>query len=241
MQLIRLWLLHKLELQIMVSFLYQRLDLLSVKSLVYKGIMYDNYSVGLSVGSQVIGGKTTYLNPYCNQDGEFNKIDIQVISSNFDNMNFNVQQTIAQAKPVIPFQLTEAYKKAIYTDLVGYDIAKDRLEQISITYQLEMVAGDKVFIGDTFLKNNALLTGKANDMWLYFSPDEFYTNTDTSCKGTRIGSKKPNIGSNFASVPSEVDLTLYSSWAIGDIDGNLYIGVNNNKEVFRDVYFGLLN
>jgi hypothetical protein len=204
---------------------------------------YDNFSVGLSTGSQTIGGKVVYQNPYVDENGEFETLNFQLIKSRMDGFSFEDQLSIGQALPRIPFQMHVGYTKVDFNGGVkSIKIYKDRFERFGFCYQLEPIVRksdvDKIIIGDSFAKYSNLLFGKnETPLYIWTSQTETYRQSETrKCKGSKTPYTPQIDLANYAVTASIIPQTAIKSWAIGDEAGNLILAVNNNFE-YVYVYF----
>lgn len=204
---------------------------------------YDNFSVGLSTGSQTIGGKVVYQNPYVDENGEFETLYFQLIKSRMDSLSFENQLQIGQALPRLPFQIHVVYAKVDFTGGVkNIKIFKDRFERFGFCYQLEPIArkadADKIIIGDSFAKYANLLFGKnETPLYVWASQTESYRPSETKrCKGTKTPYRAAINSTNYSLTANVVPQSQLKSWAIGDEEGNLILAVNNNFDS-ASVYF----
>ena len=204
---------------------------------------YDNFSVGLSTGKTIFGGREVYLNPYVDENGEFETLHFQLIKSRIDSFSFENQLSIGQALPRIPFQMHVGYTKVDFTGGVkSIKIYKDRFERFGFCYQLEPMTkktdADKIFIGDSFAKYSNLLFGKnETPLYIWTSQTETYRQSETrKCKGSKTPYTPQIDLANYAVTASIIPQTAIKSWGIGDVDGNLILAVNNNF-AYAYVYF----
>ena len=58
------------------------------KSMHWQTKCFDNYSVGLSTGTQTIGGREVHQNPYVDANGEFKELIFHLIKSRITGLNF---------------------------------------------------------------------------------------------------------------------------------------------------------
>lgn len=138
---------------------------------------------------------------------------------------------------------------ASYTDFM---VKKDPSETISMTYQLHYVSLDaNVILGETFAKHSPLmlnrddLTSNQQLLRVWRSADYYYSG-ETKAKGTYLSAftyySTTALTNGFA-VTTTADMTGYNSWAIGDVDGNLYFAVNRTPggTLPTAAYFYLFN
>lgn len=199
---------------------------------------YDNYSVGLSTGSRVLGGKTVYSNPYVDGNGEYKKLKLQFIKSNLDSASFENQLILGQAMPVVPQPMINLYKQAIYSNQISILRFKDRYNGNQITYQQEAITYDEnIIIGNSSYKYANFLFGtNQTKLYFWYSASETYDKRDVKkCKGIKDEDRIVLI--------DDVNHRLYvdslpngtKSWSIGDEHGNLIYGMNT--ESLKSIYF----
>lgn len=219
------------------------------KSCLWFTRVQDNYSVGLSSGKKIVGGRDTHLNPYADDLGEAEKLTFKLVASNLENLNYETDQTaIGYSLPLVPstylaFGTLKPFIAEEFTENVEVVIEKDRLETFeNITYQLETKATEDIIVGEQFMKMiNLLKDHEKEQLWIWVSQTEQYGLGDNECRGVKTVSA-PIIVSG-ASNYIETDYALLASmtsWAVGTLSGKLVFGVNNNKNPNKNkVYFGL--
>ena len=211
------------------------------RSMHWKFKMLDNYSVGLSLNTQVIGGKSVFLNPYVNENGEFASITLSLIRDDIEGASYENQLIIGKSLPKIPFQMHEVYIDVDYSaggkSLI---ISKDKFEALSFSYQLETKPSDiqRIVIGDYLVKYSTLLFGLCDvAFFVYGSETQTYKpNENQSCKGN-ILTYPISIDTSDMSIKVNGELRGLKSWAIGDPYRNLVIAVNNNNQQTDEVFF----
>lgn len=206
------------------------------KSMHWQVRMYDNYSVGLSTGSRMIGGRLVYQNPYVDSNGECESMIIKIIKTNIDNISFNDQLEIGNSMPVVPLDLQEKYIKKVY-GYKDYCVKKDAREKLGISYQLEAKSkDDNIIIGDYFTHYSNLLYGKnITPFYIWVSYDQTYRLTDTAkCKGTIIQASPKIDINNYRLYTDATQIQTVKSWAISDNKGNLLIAFNNPEGGYID-------
>ena len=212
------------------------------KSLVWQARTQDNFSVGLSTGKQVIGGREVHLNRYVNDLGELNVLSLVFINTNTDSMTFTNQLTIGNSLPLISSSLLSQYTKWQYSFTLERQVLKDRLETLEIIYQLEAKAiDDKLVIGNYLFEYMNLLPNKETaSLRIWVSTDEVYNNNDVeNCKGILTsGSYTPTVD-ELRIYTNYPDLINVKSWAIGTTDGKLLLAVNNNNQNINSIHFGI--
>jgi len=148
-------------------------------------------------------------------------------------------------------------------------LKKDKSESISMNYQLSIVPSynlaSKVIVGKKLVTTNSLISKEIKkDLFLYTSTTEkynsienlyakgirqtndFYYNLDieTTIGGSVIlGTNSQDIVVKLTPIfPSSFNLSTLKSWGIGDIDGNLYLGVNVDELYSPSpLYFNFMN
>jgi hypothetical protein len=107
-------------------------------------------------------------------------------------------------------------------------------------YINEIVSIDKdIVIGDEITKNMAIFTGEITDAWVYTSND-LYVEGDSKCKGTRQGKATSmfqlmqTIG-DFHLKVTGVYQNEHNSVAIGNANGDLYIGINRKPLINEEI------
>jgi hypothetical protein len=205
----------------------------------------DNYSAGYQLGKKVKfsiwggGGTKILYTPYCDQSGECEEFTADICGS-FASSDTNLAD-ITKKLPVVSYA---------NGNLVGREIKvkyyKDRTQRPVFFFNIECVPSEadfgKIVIGEKFTQENFLLSqnkDKHDAMYLYVS-NERYTESDTKCKGTRMGLVKDFMSLNTAYVPSFLSFKMtesgvetaanqnHNSWAIGDVNKNIYVAVNQS-------------
>lgn len=208
----------------------------SGKQINLKTQFYDNYSSGLSVTQNQsifswIGGKKVAHNPYVNNLGKAYKFKAEFGT-------FFEARTLAQiqAQPTFIGNPDDFEKYATIT----FSYEKDRAESLLFQYINEIVSIDKdIVIGDEITKNMAIFSGSIEDAWIYTSND-LYVGGDSKCKGTRQGKASSmfqlmqTIG-DFHLKVTGVYQNEHNSVAIGNANGDLYIGINRKPLINEEI------
>ena len=137
----------------------------------------------------------------------------------------------------------------------NFVVNKTKSEALSMNYQVHVVPNyqyvDTFVIGKHLLRNNNLIVSKNPQLYIWASDTEYYKATDnTKAVGTMtaiqpswgmetvtdiILDAQPYVESNLSTLSSK------KSWCIADVDGNLYLGVNNDFTELDRVYFNFVN
>lgn len=211
----------------------------------FVGTCFDNYSVGPSIGSQIIGGKKVIYNPYVdNSKGEFTKFKTRLVRTK----NPIHQKDITKAR-LLP-KTEYSYYSNTLIEPVEYNYKKDAFQHIGINYQLEIrpvIGQDKfIIIGRKFIERNGLTdigirTFHASDnlaIKIYASTELYGSFENIKAKGTVQPGMSLDIGSNSISITGSLTLSNAKSLAIADNDGNLYFAINVvHPTSFRTITF----
>jgi hypothetical protein len=133
----------------------------------------------------------------------------------------------------------------------SFIVKKDKSESLSMNYILSVLPNyqynNKIIAGrELIYSNNLIIANKNATLVVYTSTSDTYNSLENRyVKGVSTsysitttidqGSGKVVVG-----IPSNV-LTTLKSWAIGDSDGNLYLGVNVDTDVTTTIYFNFKN
>ena len=176
----------------------------------------DNYSAGMSVTNQVIGGVLVTPNPYVDGNGEYVEINIILIS---DLLNEKPSTfAVASLLPKTNISYYDLCRKPINDTLTIY---KDAEETHSFTYIFEIVPDTDVVIGQSLIDNNGI-TNQRETLYVWIS-DDIYIQNEQFCKGTRIGLASFDYNRIYASQT----LDTHNSVAFGNYSGDLYCAVNS--------------
>lgn len=210
----------------------------------FVGKVYDNYSVGPSIGSQIIGGRKVLYNPYVDTSkGEFTKFKVRLVRTK----DAVYQKDTVKAK-LLP-KTEYFYYDNVLIEPVEYNYKKDAFQHIGINYQIEIrpvIGQDKlIIIGRKFLERNGLTdvgiqTFKASGnlaIKIYASTELYGTFENLKAKGTVQPGMSLDIGTNSISITGSVSLSNAKSLAIADNDGNLYFAINIVHSNFRTITF----
>lgn len=209
----------------------------------FVGKCYDNYSIGPSIGSQIIGGGKVLYNPYVDTKGEFTKFKVRLVRTK----DAVYQKDTAKAK-LLP-RTEYSYYDNVLIEPVEYNYKKDAFQHIGINYQIEIrpvIGQDKgIIIGRKFLERNGLTdTGiqtfkTSGDLAIkiYASTELYGAFENIKAKGTVQPGMSLDIGTNSISITGSVSLSNAKSLAIADNDGNLYFAINIVHPTFRTITF----
>ena len=131
----------------------------------------------------------------------------------------------------------------------SFRVKKDKAESLSMNYVLSVVPNfkyvNRIVTGrELVFANNLIIANKNANLLIYTSENETYNSLENlSVKGTAtahtfVTSLDQGAGKVVANIPNIQNL---ASWAIGDDQGNLYLGVNVNEDVTNTIYFNFRN
>jgi hypothetical protein len=131
----------------------------------------------------------------------------------------------------------------------SFRVKKDKAESLSMNYVLSVVPNfkyvNRIVAGRKLtFANNLIIANKNANLLIYTSENETYNSLENLfVKGTATAytfttSLDQGSGKVVVSIPN---ISTLSSWAIGDDEGNLYLGVNVNEDVTNTVYFNFRN
>lgn len=213
------------------------------KSLIWQMRMQNNYSVGLSSSKRQWLGREVYLNPYVDNNGEFERLDFRLIKNDIEALSFSDRLVVGKTLPEIDLASYPDYIGKRYSSLTsGYNciVKKDRLEVLNFIYQLEAVPNEDIVVGTHFMEFiNLLRNREYSTLKLYVSHDQIYNVNDVDrVKGFTLDSNYTFIVSG-TTVSTNYQAELIQSWAIGTEDGRLLLAVNSKKRPLNKIYFGL--
>lgn len=206
------------------------------KQINLKTQFFDNYSSGLSITQNRsvfswIGGKKVAYNPYVNNLGKAYKFKAEFGT-------FFEARTLSQIQAQPTFVGNPDKFEKYATIIFNYE--KDRAESLLFQYINEIMSIDKdIIVGNEITKNMAIFTGEITDAWVYTSND-LYVEGDSKCKGTKQGKATSRfqlmqvIGDYHLKVIG-VGETAHNSVAIGNANGDLYIGINRVPEINEEI------
>jgi hypothetical protein len=207
---------------------------------------YDNYSVGFSIqakNAQIIGGKKVVHNRYVDDIGEFETMDIRLVSGNGAYIPALADQ-IAAAK-ALPKTNLDYYAGNFLSNVQDpYVIKKDGYENPEISYIVEGRPSLADSVDNTIILGFALFTqnhllGFADKAIKVYASTEKYSPYETKVKGTDVTQWIEVIVGSFTIAvidPSYMGFTEgVVAWAIGDGDGNLFMACNDITK--RTIYF----
>ena len=183
---------------------------------------------------------------YSGDNGFAEKLDAKIYAAS--------NSTASDEFPLIPTALLN--NSSLLLTIDEYKYFKRSNEILHFNYQIAFMPHRKttntdiyggkrdivedVFIGQALVNNNAIIPNrkKFGDLWLYISENESdqYSIRDIKCRGTkltRIGTYLSITHQAYGRGYIDIEITSSSptyqsgySWAIGDENGNLLIGVN---------------
>jgi hypothetical protein len=208
---------------------------------------FDNV---VSAGAKITDSQDGIINKfvrYANEDGTLDKFTFEIYSDYRNPSSLLPNQAFtAQFLPEV--QNPSFFNDKLIASPFLIDKDKDPSEILQQNYQLIFVPDSpelgKYVVGEAFITRNGIIAPlDGEQLFLYFSTELYNPTKDN--KRVKGDLKTSNFittttASGFAvaidGLP-EIDdlLNNYSSWAIGDADGNLYIAVNSNVQV--NVFF----
>jgi len=186
----------------------------------------DNFSAGMSIGNQVIGGKRVIPNPYCNGLGEYEEIEIRLFNGLIKTATDN---ELARAK-LLPKVSLNDYEQNGFLYQKTFMRIKDAYEHQSFTICFEIVSleNDDIIIGPALAQNCSLWQTLSPNLFVYISTIEKYHVGDKKVMGVKAANQ--NISISYGSVSVSFDETEITAWAIGDAAGNLFLACNRPAE-----------
>lgn len=197
----------------------------------------DNYSVGFSTATKVIGGYSVNLNPYVNAVGELEDLELDIgrsyLGVSEDVLSFANKLAMGLKLPLYTASLP------VLSNKTKFKVRKDTFEQLRFTYQMEFIGSDDVIIGNELLKLIELVNGNmtgilSKELFIYTSEEKYYKTDTKYCKGTMTAIKPAKIVydvyADISNNLSSEETMLHNAWAIGTDKGELLIAVNNMKE-----------
>jgi hypothetical protein len=128
-------------------------------------------------------------------------------------------------------------------------VKKDKSEILSMNYILSVLPNfrynNKIVVGrELTFSNNLIIANKNANLLIYTSENETYNSIEnlfvkgTATPYTYAVSIEQGSGKIVADIPNIQNL---ASWAIGDDEGNLYLGVNVDTDLTSIIYFNFRN
>lgn len=217
------------------------------KTITFAAQPLDNFSAGFRVGKKVKfnlwggGGTKILYAPYCDINGE---------SKNFTVSLCGALNTIADDFDVLVNKLPVLdagnFIQMTASQSIDVNYKKDRTQRPVFTFAIECIPGKddygNIVIGDMFAQTNFLLPrnkGITDEAYLYLSSD-LYRDGDTKCKGSRVALSSEIFSIANYNHPTYVALKMtgdgvesvanqnHNSWAIGDVNKNIYVAVNQS-------------
>lgn len=208
----------------------------------------DNYSAGMSISNQVLGGKKVVQNPYVYNDGSFSKISIMLSSMSIPLLTPDSTRTrllnIGRSYPKI--NLSDLATDHNLSENIEYQVFKDRLETIVGTVQVDFrptISNESKFIlGTHFLFRNLIIDNyTVSSLNIFASTETYDVNENVIVKGDLIPfasvNNRDQLGeiSNFIEVAGLPTNPNYKSWAIADDNNNLLFACNDYN--LRKIWF----
>jgi len=192
----------------------------------------------LHAGKQLVLQDGKYYNkqlPYTDLDGRLQDFKVKYINS---------YSSSPDLLPEINNPTSD-----VLIDTIDLRINKNQADILTFTYQLMVFPSqsnlDVIIVGDYLTKNNnmiASLDGKA--MKLYLSTEIYGINETRFAKGIETSlTYTIDTINRFIEIDAN---TGAAAWAIGDVDGNLYMAVNQENKTgdftrLNKVYFNFVN
>jgi hypothetical protein len=196
---------------------------------------------------------------YTNEKGELETLRVY-LQNGIYNINALVigddelAKLVADNFPLVDEYSYSSYLKTPIFQLPDYDIKKDSAELLGLEIYLSTAPQydlvNHFIIGDSLLKENALIKERETSKTLYFygltSPIEKTNTTKIDLSSaTILNGVSVNTYYDHIEVPTLV-YTNYDYYAIADTSGNLYLGVNQvdysgDKTIISTIYFNVLS
>jgi hypothetical protein len=133
----------------------------------------------------------------------------------------------------------------------SFVVKKDKSEILSMNYIISVLPNfrynNKIIVGrELTFSNNLIIANKNATLVVYTSTSDTYNSIENlyvkgvSTSYTITTTLDQGSGKVVVGIPSNVLSTL-KSWAIGDSDGNLYLGVNVDTDLEDTIYFNFKN
>ena len=213
-------------------------------------LAFGNYSkpdtfLGIPVAVKDVPVYNNRLVRYTGENEELNSFEL--------SMGFDLPNIEPNDLPVVPLpDDTDALigghsNNGVFND--NFIVNKDKSEILSMNYVLSVVPNfrfnNKIIVGRELThSNNLIIANKNANLLIYTSENETYNSLENRfVKGTATAHTytitiESQSGVLLADIPNISEL---ASWAIGDDDGNLYLGVNVTDEVSNNIYFNFKN
>ena len=203
--------------------------------------------LGIPVGIKDVEVYNNRLIRYTNQDDELNTFELS-FGSELPNIEPN-------NLPLVPIpqdgnSLIGGHSfRGVFND--NFIVNKDKSEILSMNYVLSVLPNfkynNKIIVGrELTFSNNLIIANKNATLVVYTSTSQTYNSIEnlyvkgSSTAYTITTTVDQESGKVVVSIPSNVMTTL-KSWAIGDSDGNLYLGVNVDTDLTNTIYFNFKN
>lgn len=207
-------------------------------SLHFRFRFQDNFSAGMSIENQVIGGKKVIPNPYVNSFGEHNKIRIILLNDKLATRSEAYDDIKHLPKTNINW-----YDNALKAIDKTYIIEKDAYERMQYVYQLEVLSSDpNIIIGNAIAKLHPMVNDVDYDLQLFASTQYRYSANDTKAKGGSLSQVTWTYDSNVLTLvekvypynPVNFDASV-TSWCLADSYGNILVAVNKvGSEIIKN-------
>jgi uncharacterized protein YdhG (YjbR/CyaY superfamily) len=211
-------------------------------SLHFRFKLQDNYSAGMSVTNQVVGGKKQVANPYTNKIGEHKEARIILL-----NDKLATRSELYSYIKLLPKTNISWYANTKKILDKTFKVEKDAYEHMSYVYQLEVLSNDvNIIIGKAIAKLNPMVSDLKYSLKVYTSETELYSESNLKAKGQIDSSLWFSVTNNSLTIiygdvaPYDpINMPNLKSWCIADNYGNILVAVNKvgTETIKNKVYF----
>lgn len=203
-------------------------------SIVVNFRMRDNVSAGETT-SKNFGMLEMNFASYVDSRGELENIQYDLYS-NFvveDVTSFaNYENNLAKLRnlPLVDGVTVANNEEFMFYESDTLKRFKDNREITMETIQFFFESNSQVVVGPKFMEKHLFFSNQnITDFTVYYSFDEKYELNDTKAKGIVLSGATVVRTSNYIQVNLTTGSLEYAdSWAIADVNGNLFFGVNGN-------------
>jgi hypothetical protein len=215
----------------------------SGNSLIFTFGFNDNVNAGDQVVKQDTDNVNQYIR-YANPDGTLDTFSFDLASAATPGDDIASQIIFAKNLP----QVDPSYLQDVLISTPDFKLIKDPAEVLKMTYQLQIVTKkgleNTFVIGSEMLHKNRLVYYNTDykDLKIYYSTEKYGLFENKKAKGIS------SSGEFFVATDPvcKIEMPIFSdpsgtikSWAIGDINGNLFIACNDIG--IRTVYINFKN
>ena len=185
----------------------------------------DNYSAGMSVENLVVGGRKVIPNPYVNELGEYDEIEIKLF---WGGIKYPAADELARARQLPKVALGE-YDSNGFIFSQRYRRKKDAYEHQSFTICFGIRSAEPdIIIGPALIENCALWYTASPDLRVYVTSESVkYMPGDKIVQGVVATDQSITVNDGYISVA--FSNSGVQAWAIGDENRNLYIACNDSN------------